>query len=81
MYEANSAEFNKIWPLQGLTLRFQATGLKRSFDKFSGQKQEFCIINLLCILFRAHSLKNIGAHSKKGPLGKLNPALVGRQYS
>ena len=41
-----------IYPLrhvtfQGLSLtlyRFQARGQKRSFDKFSGQKQDFCII-------------------------------------
>ena len=30
--------------LQGLTLRFLARGPKRLFDKFSGQKQDFCII-------------------------------------
>ena len=31
--------------IQGLTLRFQARGPKRSFDKdkSSGQKQDFCI--------------------------------------
>ena len=28
----------------GLTLRSQARGPKRSFDKFSGQKQDFFII-------------------------------------
>ena len=43
---------------QGLTLRFQARGLKRSFDKFNG------ISVSLYILFRAPSLKNLGAHSK-----------------
>ena len=42
---------------QGLTLRFQARGPKRSFDKFNS-------ISVLYILFQAPSLKNLGAHSK-----------------
>ena len=29
---------------QGLTLRLQARGPKSFFDKYSGQKQDFCII-------------------------------------
>ena len=45
----SSQSVNTHW--QGLTLRFQARGPKRSFDNLSGQKQDFCII--IFILFRA----------------------------
>ena len=46
---------------QGLTLRFEPRGPKRSFDKNSCQLQDFWVIY---ILFRAPSLKNLGDHSK-----------------
>ena len=47
--------------IQGLTLRFQARGPKRTFDKFSDQKQDFCIITYT---ISGPSLKDLGAHSK-----------------
>ena len=58
---------------QGVTLRFQARGLKRSIAKNCGQEQDFC---LLYILFRAHSLKKSrGPHRKLGAYapGKVEP--------
>ena len=63
---------------QGLTLRFQATCQKRSFDKNQWSKTRFLVINLLSIRFWNPSLKNLGAHSKiqgyaPGSLGESNP--------
>ena len=47
---------------QGLTLRFQARGPKKSSTKISGQKQDFWLIFIQ--FFLAPRLKNLGAHSK-----------------
>ena len=58
---------------QGVTLRFQARGPKRSFDESEWSKQD---VWSLYILFRAPNLKDLGAHGKiwgHMPLGMLNP--------
>ena len=64
-----------------LALRFQARGPKRYFDRFSGQKQDFCI--LIYTISGPQSEKsrgpqqNVGAYAP-GPLGKSNPAILDR---
>ena len=47
--------------MQGMTLRFQARGPKRSIDKNMWSKTGFLV---KIILFWAPSLRNLGAHSK-----------------
>ena len=44
--------------IQGLTLKFQARGSKRYFDRFSGQKQDICI--LIYIILGPQSEKSRG---------------------
>ena len=60
---------------QGLTLRFQARCPKRSFDEFSGQKQDFCIIIYTISGPSSEKLRrpqqNLGAYAP-GPVGMSN---------
>ena len=62
--------------MQGLTLRFQARGPKRYFDRFSGQKQDFCI--LMYTISGPQSEKSRGPQQNRGAYapGKVEPCNV-----
>ena len=74
----NSVKFSTCLP-QGLTLRFQARGPKRSFDKNKWSKTGF-LVNFHTILGLQTEKsrgpqQNLGAYAPR-PLGKSNPVPI-----